>query len=163
PLARLGDASESEVVRRDRRARPFHAATPRQARQSAACDVREHRGSRLRRVCRLVMEGVWRPRREPDWSWAPGESAPTAIRVSAGAANAFGRVVAARDSGGRLVVAYSAQDARGGLVAGLARGDARGGNLHVVSSLAIPAEIGSSQNPAELTVGPFGTFGPNGF
>jgi hypothetical protein len=111
--------------------------------------------------CRLVMFGAWKPRRDRSWSWAPGESVPTPIHqpTSAGSAG----IIGARDSGGRLVVAYYSSDSHGGLGVAVARGNARGSGMRAVSStIAVPQALGTRDRPDSL-INTGGTFGPTFF
>ena len=112
-------------------------------------------------VCRLVVRGSLpaRSSKARNFTWAPGERSPTALFTR----GQFGSVIAARDYGGRLVVAYSATDPKNNLLVALARGDARGRNLRDLSSILIPQTLGTFGSGLNLTVGPIGVFGPKGF
>lgn len=112
-------------------------------------------------VCRLVVNGSLpsRSSKARNFTWAPGERSPTAIFLPV----PFASAIAARDYGGRLVVAYRATDPKSNLLVALARGDARGRNLRDVSSILIPQTLGTFGSGLNLTVGPIGVFGPKGF
>lgn len=111
--------------------------------------------------CRLVMAGSWPPRKDRAWSWAPGESVPTSIHQPTNSGSA--EIIAARDSGGRLDVAYYSSDSHGGVGVAVARGNVRGSGMRAVSStIAVPQALGSRNRPDSL-IYMSGTFGPTFF
>lgn len=116
-------------------------------------------------VCRLLLEGsVGRSTRLA--SWAPGEGAATRIRVPHRATCPPGRcggVIGARADGGTLVVAYSADESQLGYTIGTARADARGRGLRRVSSIRLPAQLGSFSRGVFLDSSPHGALGSDGF
>ena len=108
--------------------------------------------------CRVVIQGMAGPRQFGDFSWAPGESAATRLRLptkypgSAEYANI--------EDGTHLVVAYWFKDAKNAVYVGVARGDAKGRRLRAVSSIAQPQALGSATIYTRVVVG---TFGRGGF
>jgi hypothetical protein len=116
-------------------------------------------------VCRLVVQAYRRGVRtqNPNYTWAPGERALTAIRLPARES----RVFAARAGPGRLELAFNfstgGPERTVGMV-GAGRSDPRGRNARLTSSLEVPQMLGSFATGSLLTIEPRnGVFGPSGF
>lgn len=111
-------------------------------------------------VCHLVMYAVLRAKRTSGtFSWAAGETSATLIAgPDKGAA-----AIAVRASARHLDLAYGGHDQKGVLTVALVRASPRGTNPKPAGDLVVPPGIGSASRGVQLTIGPVGTFGTEGF
>ena len=107
--------------------------------------------------CRMVIQGMAGARQFGDFSWAPGESAATRLRLPT---KYPGSIEYGSVDGTHLVVAYWFRDAKNAVYVGVARGDAKGRRLRAVSSIEQPQALGSATIYTRVVVG---TFGRGGF